>query len=409
MRPDPMHDTLVACVQKLKKLVNEQQLSQDSSNDEFAAPRPLTLEERARRRVAGSSSIDHSPPPRDATFDEIKNDEMDAQHDEEKKNQGSSIETSWNSNYSIDVEYHDDDAYVEPKPEPLSLSLSHLVNNNNDVDQQANSDDELLLDDDLPADEQYPQQQPARSTTTTTTPTTTTTAIKTNDTQEDEDEDDLRLDDDLPEDERYYPIPSTNNNASINIPSSQKKHVASNNHQPNIPTKKRSHHDDDQGSRPLEEKEQPCTPIPPSRTTTTTTISITTSSPSPRQQKRIRSISPPPHPRDRVWKCSTCSFQNELSHDSCVFCKHPRDDAPEKDREERISTLSLHPSTLSTNAYQSTQCSMIDNQILSYATQDIPSSSSTAASSLEPTRMVHVMFTGMTNVSFDYVCVSIDD
>lgn len=378
MRPDPMHDTLVACVQKLKKLVNEQQFSQESSsNDEFAAPRPLTLEERARRRVAGSFSMDHSSPTRDAPFDEIENEaDDDAQH-EEKKNQGSSIATSWNSNYSIDVEYNDGDgdAYVEPKPEPLSLSLSLDLNNNVE---QANSDDEILLDDDLPADEQYPQPQPPRATTTT----TTTTAIKTNDTQEDDDEDDLRLDDDLPEDERYYPIPST-----TNIPSSL------NNQQPNIPIRKRSHHDD-RDSRPLEEKEQPCTPIPPSRTTTT-------SSPSPRQQKRLRSISPPPpppSPRDRVWKCSTCNFQNELSHASCVFCKHPREDAPEKDREERISTLSLHPSTLSTNAYQSTQCSMIDNQILSYATQDIHSSSSTSAS-LEPTRMVHVMFTGMTNVS----------
>lgn len=380
MRPDPMHDTLVACVQKLKKLVNEQQFSQDSSNDEFTAPRPLTLEERARRRVAGSFSMDHSSPPRDATFDEIENEADDAQH-EEKKNQGSSIETSWNSNYSIDVEYNNGDggAYIEPKPEPLSLSLSLDLNNNNDVE-QANSDDEILLDDELPADEQYPQPPPPRATTT-----TTTTTIKTNDTQEDEDEDDLRLDDDLPEDERYYPIPSTTNN----IPSSLKNHIASNNQQPNIPIKKRSHHDD-RDSRPLEEKEQPCTPIPPSRTTTT-------SSPSPRQQKRLRSISPPPpSPRDRVWKCSTCNFQNELSHASCVFCKHPREDAPEKDREERISTLSLHPSTLSTNAYQSTQCSMIDDQILSYATQDIPSSSS---SSFESTRMVHVMFTGMTNVS----------
>lgn len=375
-----MHDTLVACVQKLKKLVNEQQYSQDSNNDEFAAPRPLTLEERARRRVAGSSSYS---PPRDATLDEIENGVADV-HEQEKKNQTSSVETSWNSNYSVSVEY-DDDEHIEPKPEPLSLSLSYCAN----VD-DANSDDEILLDNDLPADEQYPPPRPPSRPATT--PIITNTK---NDTQDDDDDDDLRLDDDLPEDERYFPMPSIRNNASSNISSlsSRNKHISSTNQQRNIPIRKRSHHDDLQDRQPLEEKEQPCTPIPPSSSTITSL--------SPRQQKRLRSISSPPpctpdnNRRDKVWKCNSCYFQNELSDVACAFCKHPREDAPEKDREERTSTLSLHPSTLSTNAYQSTQCSWIDNQVLSYATQDTSSSSS------EPTtKMVHVMFTGMSNVSF---------
>ncbi|KAI7881645.1 hypothetical protein K492DRAFT_194202 [Lichtheimia hyalospora FSU 10163] len=364
MRPDPMHDTLVACVQKLKKLVNEQQFSQDSNNDEFAAPHPLTLEERAQRRVAGSSSYHSSP--RDAILDEI---ELPSSHE---KNKRSSVDTSWNSNYSIDVEYQiNSDEYIEPKPEPLSLSLPKYVHDNDD----ANSDDEILLDNDLPADEQYP---PPPSSPTTTLPTNKvdpTITNTTHDTQEDEEDDDLHLDDDLPDDERYYPIPS--NNSILD------KHIASNNQQFNTLIRKRSHHD----KRPLEKKEQPCTPIPPS-----------TPSPLSRQLKRLRSISPSPtadnNRRDKVWKCNTCDFQNGMNNVSCVFCKQPRGDAPENDREERMCTLSIYPSTLSTNAYQSTQCSWIDDQVLSYATQDVQRSSS---SSPEPTKMVHVMFTGMSN------------